>query len=433
MSVNSFNQKLFSFLANSTSPYHAVHEMAKIFKKAGFKQLDEQKDLSGYTGGPCCITREDGSITAFNFGSKKKKGFRLLGTHSDSPCLQIKPKPDLFDNNFHRLAVEVYGGALLNPWFDRELSIAGRVNYLSKSNKINSKLVDFRSPVGIIPSLAIHLDREANKSKSVNPQKDITPLVGIHSSKKTSLALEIKNYIAKKYPKISYEKLLSYDLFFYDYHTPGLAGFNDEFIISSRLDNLLSCFTAASAIAEADKKQNFIFICNNHEEVGSNTASGAQGNFLISLLERLFPHNDERYTTFANSFFISIDNAHAVHPNFPEKHDPSHDITLNKGPVLKINSNQRYATTSLSQSIFKFLCEEINIPVQDFVMRNDLACGSTIGPMTAAKLGIKTVDIGAATLAMHSIREMTGSRDPHYIYKTLEHFLNRDKLPEIDT
>jgi aspartyl aminopeptidase len=224
---------------------------------------------------------------------------------------------------------------------------------------------------------------------------------------------------------------LGFDLFMYDCQSPGYAGVNNEFILSSRLDNLLSCFVLVSAVAQASMDNSFMFVCNNHEEIGSNTASGAQGNLLMSAFERLFPNPSDRHRLLANSFFVSVDNAHALHPNFTEKHEPSHDIALNRGPVLKINASQKYATTGISNGIFKTLCAEKDIQAQEFVMRSDMACGSTIGPLTASKLGLKSVDIGAPSLAMHSIREMTGSRDPMLIFTVLRHFLQRKSLPRV--
>ena len=433
MNTSDFNRRFFSFLDSSPTPYHAVKNMSEIFESVGIQKIVEKDDISFGIGQPSFFIREDGSLVAFNVGNEKEKGFRILGSHSDSPCLKIKAKPDIAENTYHKLGIEVYGGALLNPWFDRELSIAGRVTFSNDENKAFSTLINFASPVGIIPSLAIHFDRQANNEKKINPQKDIIPIVGLNIDEDGCLSNILLKYLQNNKPHLSPQALLDYDLFLYDCNPARYSGFNEEFIGSSRLDNLLSSFAAAVSIANSNKKTNFIFICNNHEEIGSTSASGAQGNLLQSLFERMYPNPQERYKLLAQSFLISIDNAHATHPNFPETHDKCHTINLNHGPVLKINANHRYASTGISGGIFKILANEVGVKVQEFVMKNDMACGSTIGPITAAKLGVNTVDVGSASLAMHSIREITGSKDPYLLYKVLQHFINRATIPEIQS
>lgn len=434
MNKKTINRKLFTFLDNSPTPYHAVNEVVKIFKKSGFSVLSEQEEWDLKTGQPYYIIREDGSLVAFCFGNKDTNidGFKIIGAHSDSPCLQIKPKPDLHEKSYHKIAVEVYGGALLAPWFDRELSIAGRVCCQTKTNEIKKRLINFDRPVAIIPSLAIHLDREANKEKTINSQKDTSLLFSLDGKPtNTDFRDRIIAQLNKQHKDNNIVDILGFDLFCYDNQKAQQIGIDNEFIVSGRLDNLLSCFIGTHAIAAADRNSNFMFVCNNHEEIGSTTSSGAQGNLALSVFERLLPDVSKRYATFAKSFFISIDNAHATHPNFTDKSEPSHDIQLNHGPVLKINANKRYATSSLSNGVFKLLCKEADVQFQEFVMRNDMACGSTIGPMTSAKLGINTVDIGAASLAMHSIRELTGSEDPYLMFKVIQHFVNRKTIPMV--
>lgn len=432
MKTDTFNKRFFSFLSSATSPYHATFHIAKLLQKAGYKQITERKIPEATANQSLFQIRNDGAIIAFFISKNIKNGFRIIGSHTDSPCLKIKPKPFISNNKYLQLGVEVYGGALLNPWFDRELSISGRVTVLTRSNEIKSVLVDFKKAVGYIPSLAIHLDRNANKEKKINPQKDIIPLVGLGSQSPRYFSELLVSEIERDYPDIQCEKILDNDLFFYDNHFPSFVGFNNEYISSGRLDNLLSCFVSAQAMVNCGNDNNLMLIFNNHEEVGSTSSSGAQGNFAHSVIERLLPNNQDKYTCMDNSFFLSIDNAHASHPNFSEKHDAQHQIHLNYGPVLKINANQRYASDAASNSIFRILCDECDIPVQNFVMRNDMACGSTIGPLTSSKLGISTVDIGAASLAMHSCRELTGKKDPILLYRTVLHFLNRKKIPVIN-
>ncbi len=431
MNSQTLNKKLFSFLEESTSPFHAANALKNILIQAGFTPLNEHQKWSVQPGKPRFIIREDGAVVAFNIGKKDNSQFRIAASHTDSPGLKLKPKPDLFQKSYHQLGVEVYGGALLNPWFDRELSISGRISFSTPSCQLDSKLVDFRRPVAIIPSIAIHLDREANREKKINPQKDILPIFGLTSKRKQSFADHLQTLLAEQIDLKNGTEILSFDLFFYEMKKPGYVGINKDFIVSSRLDNLLSCYIIASVVSQADKDNSFMLICNNHEEIGSLSASGAQGNLLETVFKRIYPDPEERYSILANSFLISVDNAHALHPNFPEKYDSSHDIELNTGPVLKINANHKYASTSISNGLFKILCQEKRIPVQEFVMRNDMACGSTIGPATAAKLGIKAVDVGIASLAMHSIREMTGAKDPLMLHTVLNHFFQRDQLPQV--
>lgn len=431
MNSQTLNKKLFSFLDESTSPFHAANALKNILLQAGFTPLNEHQKWSVRAGQPRFIVREDGAVVAFNIGKKDNSQFRIVASHTDSPTLKLKPKPDIFNKSYHQLGVEVYGGPLLNPWFDRELSISGRISFSTPSGQLDSKLIDFKRPVAIVPSVAIHLDREANSEKKINPQKDILPIFGLTSKRNKSFADHLNMLLAEKVDLKKETEILGFDLFCYEMNKPGYAGINKDFIVSSRLDNLLSCYILASVIAQADRNNSFMLICNNHEEIGSLSASGAQGNLLETVFKRVYPDPEERFSILANSFLISVDNAHAFHPNFAERYDRSHDIELNTGPVLKINANHKYASTSISNGLFKILCQEKQIPVQEFVMRNDMACGSTIGPATAAKLGIKTVDVGIASLAMHSIREMTGSRDPFLLHTVLNHFFQRDRLPQV--
>lgn len=429
MNSTTFNRGFFAFLAQSTTPFHGVDEMTKILGKAGFTLLKEQEKWQLSPGSKHFVIRDNGSLVAFTVGTETNDALKIITAHSDSPALQVKPKPDIYEKSYHRLGVEVYGSPLLSPWFDRELSLAGRVCYHTKKNSIHTQLIDLKSPIALIPSVAIHLDREANTQKSINTQIDIIPLIGgDKKSKKYGINDIVCDHLQSIGSAPDVSRILSFDLFLYDYHKPCYIGLDKEFILSSRLDNLLSCFVAAKAMAASNSADSCILVCNNHEEIGSTSAAGARGNLLQSLLQRLNPEHEKYCQVLADSYCISMDNAHALHPNHPEKHDGEHDIFLNCGPVLKINSNHKYATSSPAAAIFKHICIESNIEVQEFVMRNDMACGSTIGPPTSAKLGVKTVDIGAATLAMHSIRELTGAQDPLFLYNVIHHFLNGYRL-----
>ncbi len=432
MKKNQLNKKLFQFIKASPTPFHATHYMADQFTKAGFKRLYERERWKLKQGNSYFTMREDGALTAFSLTGKNtsEEGFRMLGAHTDSPCLQIKPQPDKVRRSYHQLGVEVYGGPLLHPWFDRDLSLAGRVCCRMKNKGLETFLIDFKRPLLIIPSLAIHLDREANKKSSINAQLHLPPIISQETSTDfPDFPTLLLGEIEKVYPAVEIAEILGFDIFCYDVQPPSFMGFNNEFICSSRLDNLLSCFVGMTAMLTSESQTNRILICNNHEEIGSSTTSGAQGSFLSSTLERILPEVAANKVCISNSFLISMDNAHSVHPNFHEKSDSEHEVLLNHGPVIKINAKQRYATNSFSRAVYTMMAKEADVPTQDFVMRSDMACGSTIGPLTATKLGVKTIDIGVPSLAMHSIRETTGSEDPHLLFRTIHHFLNRDTLP----
>jgi len=354
-----------------------------------------------------------------------------VGAHTDSPCLKVKPNPEIINNNYLQLGVEVYGGALLNPWFDRDLSLAGRVSYLNEDGAIDHQLIDLEKAVAVIPSLAIHLDRDANDKRSINKQKDLPPILMKLPENDADTSIDFKAILLKlvnvknaslDVKPAQAEKVLSYELCFYDTQPPAVIGLHDDFIASARLDNLLSCYTGLMALIESDGKQNTLLVCSDHEEVGSMSAAGAQGPFLKSVLERLCGSDENLSRMIANSVMISADNAHGVHPNYADKHDGNHGPVLNNGPVIKINANQRYASNSQTSALFEHLCELADVPVQSFVVRSDMACGSTIGPITASEIGVKTVDVGVPTFAMHSIRELAGRWDAFYLYRVLKQF-----------
>jgi len=427
MNENAFNHSLFSFLKASSSPFHAVSHMAERLLHAGFMHLHEEQFWTLEQGKSYFLIRDNGGLIAFNLGSAatREDGFRMLAAHSDSPCLQIKPRAEKLTGCYLQLGVEVYGGPLFGPWFDRDLSLAGRVCCQLADGSLQVFLVDFARPLVVIPSLALHFDRTANEGKTINAQNHLVPLIAQSlDNQLPNFPSILKGQLAGQYPEAAVKEILGFDIFCYDTQKPSFLGINQEFISSGKLDNLLSCHVAMSALIEDDKRHNSLFFCANHEETGSVSATGAQGAFLDSVLERLLPDPQIRRMTLHRSFLISIDNAHALHPNYQDTADPQHEIVLNRGPVIKLNAKQRYATNSISSSIFKLLAGEADIAVQEFVMRSDMACGSTIGPLTAARLGVQTVDIGAPTLAMHSIRELTGSKDPHLLYRSILQFLN---------
>lgn len=428
MTSDSISQQLITFIQQSPTPFHATAELRRHLEKAGFHCLREKDQWQLEAGGRYLVTRNDSSIIAFTLGDQAlaTSGLRMVGAHTDSPCLHIKPEPDVSHYGYYQLGVEVYGGALLNPWFDRDLSIAGRVSYRDSHSTLHNTLIDFGRPVAVIPSLAIHLDREANKSRSINAQKHLPPLLmqqdHTHKHSFHELLLEQSK---KQHPQLDIESVLAYEMCLYDSQPAALVGMREEFIASARLDNLLSCFIGMQAIIDAETTQPTLLVCNDHEEVGSASFCGADGPFLSSVLQRICQDNESFARCMQNSWMISADNAHGIHPNYADKHDKNHGPLLNKGPVIKINANQRYATNSETAALFRDLCEQQKIPVQSFVVRSDMACGSTIGPITASTIGVRTLDIGIATFAMHSIRELAGSADSEYLYQALKVFYSR--------
>ena len=421
MDTRAFNARLISFLAGSPTPFHAVESMAAILMAAGFTELKEQDPWSPGPGG-YFVTRNQSSIIAFILGTgpMEETGIRMVGAHTDSPCLKVKPKPEKTNHGYSQFGVEVYGGVLLNPWFDRDLSLAGRVTHRDKSGKVVNSLIDLEKAVAVIPSLAIHLDREANKKRSINPETDILPVL-LQERADFTLNDLLKDLIDG-------EDILATELSFYDTNPARVTGAADEFIAGARLDNLLSCFTGLIALTEADNNVTSLLVCNDHEEVGSASAAGAEGTFLQDVLARMTPGGESMYRTLANSLLISTDNAHGIHPNYPGKHDNNHGLILNKGPAIKYNANQRYATNSETAGYFKSLCAATGVACQEFVNRADMACGSTIGPITAKKVGVKTLDVGVPTFAMHSIRELAGAEDAKALGTLLTAFY-RDQDP----
>jgi len=424
------NQGLIDFLKASPTPFHATASLAQRLEAAGFQQLDERISWHTEPGGRYYVTRNDSSIIAFKLGKRSplEGGIRLVGAHTDSPCLRVKPQPELQRQGFFQLGVEVYGGALLTPWFDRDLSLAGRVTY-RRDGKVESQLIDFQSPIAVIPNLAIHLNREANQGWAINPQNELPPILAqLAAPEAADFRALITEQLARQHD-FSADAVLDYELSFYDTQNAAVIGLNGDFIAGARLDNLLSCYAGLQALLAAADDESCMLVCTDHEEVGSSSACGADGPMLEQVLRRVLPDGDGFVRTIQRSLLVSADNAHAVHPNYADRHDENHGPKLNAGPVIKINSNQRYATTSETAGFFRHLCLENEVPVQSFVTRSDMGCGSTIGPITASQLGVRTVDIGLPTFAMHSIRELAGSQDLAHLVKVLSAFYNSAELP----
>ncbi|GAB1268757.1 M18 family aminopeptidase [Aurantivibrio infirmus] len=431
MKIKEFNTGLLDFIQSSPSPFHAVESMIEKLENKGFQRLNPSQKWTLKKGQGYFLTRNDSSLAAFVYGRENivESGIRLVGAHTDSPCLRVKPNPTIKQKNCLQVGVEIYGGVLLSTWFDRDLSLAGRVSFTQTDGTVTSRLIDFKKAIAVVPSLAIHLDREVNNARKINPQTELPPLLAnINASEKLELNEILKTQLINQFPEIEIDTILDFELSFYDTQAPAVIGLNDDFIASARLDNLASCYIGLQALLEGGDQFSSVLICTDHEEVGSQSSSGAQGPFLKDLLTRIIPDSEERIRCIENSLLISADNAHGIHPNYMDKHDGNHGPLINKGPVIKINANQRYATNSETSALFKNLCNMADVSVQSFVMRADMACGSTIGPITSSVVGVATIDVGIPTFAMHSIRELAGYFDSYALYQVLLRFHGLDQL-----
>lgn len=423
-------ESLLQFMEDSPTPFHASKNLSCIVEEAGFTRLSETESWQLESEGKYYVTRNETSLIAFSFGSSsiRHTGLRLVGSHLDSPCLKLNPNPCYGQFGYESLNVEVYGSPLVRTWFDRDLSVAGRVFYLDTLFRPKSCLIDLKKPVAVIPSIAIHLERNANMKQAINSQVHLNPICAVEESSESDsheLYRLLLGQLKDVHLGMGEEAILGFDLSLYDVNPPRRFGpTNDELIASARIDNLLSCFASAWSIINSSSEHFCALVCSDHEEVGSVSDSGANGPFLAQVLGRAIPQYNAQ--VIRNSMIISADGAHGLHPNYPDKHDKHHAPRLNRGPVIKINSNQRYATTGESISFIKYLCSKNQIPLQMFVSRNNISCGTTIGPIVASELGIKTVDIGVAQFAMHSIRELAGASDAFDFVNLLTAFYESD-------
>ena len=407
--MREFNEKLIQFIDASPTPFHAVEQMANELEAVGYVKLDECEKWELSEGTGYYVTRNDSSIVAFTY-PPSLKGYTIVGAHTDSPHLRLKPNPVTKSAGTIRFGVEPYGGVLLNPWFDRDLSLAGRIVYVDEAGVRCEKLIDIKRPIGVVSSLAIHLDREANSNRSINAQTDIVPLMACGDS------FDFESWILGE-AGVHHGKLLAHELSFYDVQKGSFIGINNEFVTSARLDNLLSCYVGLQALLQT--KNPMMLACMDHEEVGSDSHVGAGGTFVEEVLRRIV--GEDFSMLMRQSLMVSCDNAHAQHPNFPSKHEGEHAPLLNCGVAVKINSNQRYATSARTMGRFVQCAQGIEVATQTFVTRSDMGCGSTIGPISATRLGIETIDVGVPTLAMHSIRELAGVSDAYGLYQILLH------------
>ena len=418
--------ELLTFLREAVTPFHAVQAMSHRLADAGFEAVESFDPDTMVPGGGYFMTRQGSSLIALRAGQgEPAQGLRLVGAHTDSPNLSVKPNPVVGRGGCVQLGVDVYGGALLNPWFDRDLALAGRVTVLNAQGQLESVLFDSRTAVAVVPSLAIHLDREANKQRSINPQKDVVPLVMLGHPDTLDFKVWLAEQLVEQDSSREGLRVMDFELSLYDTQSPGLVGMDQSFIASARLDNLLSCYAGLAALIEETDADWSMLVATDHEEVGSASTVGAQGPMLMDALTALTPAPQGNQSLRNQSWMLSVDNAHAVHPNYADKHDDQHSPHLGGGPVIKINRNQRYATDSEGAARLRLLAERAGVDVQAFVMRADLACGSTIGPITATETGIPTTDLGVPTLAMHSIRELACVQDIPQLIALLQAFYRR--------
>jgi aspartyl aminopeptidase len=426
---------LLEYIRLSPTPYHAVESAIARLAPAGFTALDASASWSDLAAGRYYVKQGDSALLAFAIPSSRKvRGFRIAGAHTDSPNLRLKTNAEYAKEGYAQLGVEVYGGALLNSWLDRDLSIAGRVVVKTKgSGKLETKLVRFERALARVAQLAIHFDRDVTeKGLVLNKQEHMAPIVGLVGKEGSRAPVEA---LVAKQLGITTAAVVSSELMLYDVNPPAIGGVNEDLLFSARLDNLAMCHASTGAIAKAasrvdDRELVPMIALFDHEEIGSGSAYGAEAPLLASAIERIVEgtggSRDAYHRALARSLCVSADMAHAVHPNYAEKSEVRHKVALDGGPVIKLNAQQRYATCARTAALFEEICAREDVPVQHYVHRTDLPCGSTIGPITATRLGIRTVDVGNAMLSMHSTREMTGTRDAERMVRVLAAFFGTE-------
>ncbi|MFI7309089.1 M18 family aminopeptidase [Streptomyces hygroscopicus] len=413
---------LMSFLRASPSPYHAVANAAERLEKAGFRQVEETAPWDGEAGGRFVL--RGGAIIAWYVpdGASPATPYRIVGAHTDSPNLRVKPIPDTGAHGWRQIAVEIYGGVLLNTWLDRDLGISGRLTLRDATHH----LVTVDRPLLRVPQLAVHLDRSVNtEGLKLDKQRHMTPVWGLGGVEEGDLI----RFVAEE-TGVAADEIAGWDLMTHSVEPPAYLGRDHELVAGPRMDNLVSVHAGTAALIAATHGELPyipVLAAFDHEENGSQSDTGADGPLLGTVLERsVFARGgtyEDRARAFAGTVCLSSDTGHAVHPNYAERHEPGHHPRPNGGPILKVNVNQRYATDGAGRAVFAAACERAGVPWQSFVSHNSMPCGTTIGPITAARHGIATVDIGIAILSMHSARELCGAQDPRLLAKALHAFL----------
>lgn len=426
-------QALLDFIDASPSPWHVVETVSQQLLAVGYQQLFEANAWQLAPSGNYFVVRGGASIIAFSMGNKPlvETGFRLIGAHTDSPSLRLKPHAAFGNGGLVRIGVEVYGGPILATFADRDLSIAGRVivkSMVKNIATIDTHLIKFDQALMRLPNLAIHMNREVNDKGLKFHKQDELPLIFGESKEGIEADQQFMQQIADAL-KVNIADILTWELNVYDTQKGSFWGANQEFIANSQLDNLASCHAALTALlANENNATTNIMALFDHEEVGSESATGASGSFLNDVISRITAHDNlnaaDKLRALAQSYFISADMAHAYHPNFSGSYDAHHHVLVNKGVVIKSNCNHRYASNADTAARFMQICNEADVPYQQYVHRTDLGCGSTIGPIIAAQLGVATVDVGCPMWAMHSLRESAGALDHHYMIRALTQAFN---------
>ncbi|NBI05308.1 M18 family aminopeptidase [Senegalia massiliensis] len=420
---------LIEFIYESPTQFHAVENIKNILIKNGFKELKSTSKWNIEKEGKYFTTKNDSALIAFVLGKGEieQNGFKIIGAHTDTPTFRVKPNPEILESGTYlKLNTEVYGGPILNTWLDRPLSIAGRVSLKSDNMlKPDIKLININKPILIIPNIAIHMNNKVNEGIELNKQKHTLPLVSLINEN-----FEKENYLLKQIANnlnVNIEDIIDFDLFLYEYNKGNIIGLNEEFISTGKLDDLAMVHAGLNAIINSKSTYaTNVLACFDNEEIGSRTKQGAASPMLKNILERISiaqnKNREEFMMALNNSFIISADMAHAVHPNYTEKHDPTNKPVLKGGPVIKINANQSYTTDSDTSAVYEMICKNADIPYQKFVNRSDVRGGSTIGPISSTQLDIRSIDIGGPMLSMHSIRELTTVDDHYYTKKSFDEF-----------
>lgn len=428
--VNQLTQNLIDFIDASPTMFHATASCKKLLEENNFTFLNNAAPWTLKQGGKYYTTLNDSCLIAFCVNSThvEEEGFKIIGTHSDVPGFRIKPNAQMQTENYIKLNTEGYGGAILSSWFDRPLSVAGRVALKSENLlRPQTRLVDLNRPLLIIPNLAIHMNREVNNGVKMNKQKDTLPIL-TYSNEKVSEKIMLD--LLADALKVEVSEILDADLYLYPYEKSMCVGLNEEFISAPRLDDLSMTYSGLYALLNnSSQKGVSMFVCYDNEEVGSHTKQGADAPFLIRTLERILialgkSSRESLFMALENSFMISGDVAHLAHPNYMEKSDPTHKVLPGNGPAIKVNANFSYTTDSDSYAVFAGICKANDIPFQVFVNRSDERGGSTIGPVAASHLGIRSVDIGTPMLAMHSARELMAVEDFIYTAQAMKAFFS---------
>lgn len=398
------------WLDGCPTPFHVVEYASTSLESQSFVDTQGLTDELPSMG----FMKIDGGIIAWRLGSASS-AMRIIGAHTDSPNLRILPNPDFVQQGWSQLAIEIYGGVLLNSWLDRDLGIAGRV--IGSDGK--ASLFNVAAPLARVPQLAIHLDREINdRGLLLDRHQHMSPVWG----------LGLHDFAEWLTEASGVSSIAAFDAHLFDITPAAILGIDNSLLASARLDNQLSCWAAIDALkSEVDTDATVIVVLNDHEEVGSESTTGAAGPLLVNVINRInLQHGltaGAQVDRMSRSWCLSADNAHAIHPNYAERHEPRHSPVPNGGPALKLNGNQRYATSAKGAAHIRSIAENSQVPLQTFVSRNNMPCGSTIGPITATQLGVNAIDIGVPQLSMHSAREMCGSEDPQHLLNLMKAFI----------